>query len=62
MNCCLCHARIDLWDLSADGYVGLPAHTWCADAERQAVADALDEANRPVVDWHEAHPRRSSAA
>lgn len=61
MNCCLCGTHIDLWELSDLGYAGLPAHEWCAEAERAAVADALDAANAMVVTWHETHPRRTAA-
>lgn len=62
MNCILCHERIDLFDLDDDGYCGLPAHRVCAGSQREALREALDDANRSVVDWHERHPRRPAAA
>ena len=49
MHCVLCRAEVKLLDLDADGYAGMPAHTWCAEAHRQSIRDALDEANRMVM-------------
>lgn len=58
MKCVLCRNDVSLLDLDAEGYAGLPAHTWCAEAHRQSLRDALDEANRMVLD--EPDPRRHS--
>lgn len=58
MKCVLCRNDVSLLDLDAEGYAGLPAHTWCAEAHRQSLRDALDEANRMVL--AEPDPRRHS--
>lgn len=59
MTCVLCKQDVTLLDLDAEGYGGAPAHSWCAEATRQAVRDALDEANRMVVeDTDPRHHRR----
>lgn len=56
MECVLCHTEVNLLDLDAEGYGGLPAHTVCARAQRQAIKDALDEAHRMIA--NEPDPRR----
>lgn len=56
MTCILCTGPVDLFDLDAEGYGGLPAHTTCAKAARAALGDALDEAKRMVE--AESDPRR----
>lgn len=49
MLCILCHQPVDLLTLDAEGYGGMPAHESCAEAHRQSIRDALDEANRMVL-------------
>lgn len=56
MKCALCHQDVTLLDLDAEGYAGLPAHATCAEGQRQALRDALDEANAMVL--AEPDPRR----
>lgn len=58
MTCILCGGPVTLLDLDAEGYGGMPAHDVCAGAYRQALRDALDEANRMVMDDHDPRHHR----
>mgnify|MGYP001615383341 CR=1 len=57
MRCSLCHANIDLWDLT--DWQGEPVHGWCGAAADRAWADALDHV---AAEKRRARERRSAAA
>ena len=64
VDCSLCHAHVDLWDLDPDGYLGLPAHSWCARSARAAADAAWDDAVAMVraARARKREARRASAA
>lgn len=56
MNCALCHAHIDLWDLDVDTIPGVPTHGSCAAAYKAEVDAVLADAQAMVL--AETDPRK----
>lgn len=44
LTCILCGTDVDLFDMDEHGWMGEPAHRWCATSARQAASDAIDQA------------------
>ena len=56
MHCVLCRQPVNLLELDPEGFMGLPAHTYCARDQRAAMEAAELEAVAMVM--AEPDPRR----
>lgn len=59
MVCTLCGREVTLLDLDHDGWDGQPAHDYCAQSARDALAMIRAE---PDPRRHRGHPRKLAAA